>query len=454
MSDMHPELPCAERKGSAARTEAGACRRVNGRHARSKKSICIISQLHPSMNPRLVAGYKVSVIAAEFSARGRQADEEFRNRAWRIVARARFGPEAPWMTRIAELVRRTVAHTAYNLGIAHPHIVRAAWHPAGPALVRAAKRQRVDLYIGHLVSGLAAAAVAARHNGALYSFDAEDFHPGDLPDEPAYAAENRMVRLIEERYLTGCAYTTAAAPLIAEAYRDEYGITLPKTVLNVFPLSYAPTKPTAAGAARPGPSVYWFSQTIGPTRGLECAIKAIALAKTVPHLCLRGKPASGFAETLSAIAAEAGVSDRVHILEPGPPSEMERLAALHDIGLAGEIGETRNRSIALTNKQFTYLLAGLPIAMSDIPAHRAFAASLKDCISLYRVDCAQSLADVLDGFLEESSTLELARARAHRLGQQRFNWDQEKHGLVQEVDKVLLDDSNPSAAEQQYVGTP
>src|SRR5262249_50160267 len=155
-------------------------------------------------------------------------------------------------------------------------------------------------------AALSAAAVAARMHGARYAYDAEDFHLGDWPNVPAYEIERRLVRAVEGRYLPGCAYVTAASPGIARAYAEAYGIERPRVVLNTFPLAHAAPGPTPRGSAQPGPSLYWFSQIIGPERGLECAVRAIGRAATRPHLYLRGTPAAGFAATLLDLAQEAG----------------------------------------------------------------------------------------------------------------------------------------------------
>ena len=214
-------------------------------NAMTNLDICLITSLHPSMNPRLVkeadaltgAGYRVGVIAPDFSEWGRIADREFQDRMWQIIERPRFGPLSPRFVRIAELGRRALAGFATRmLGWTHPAIVRAAWHPVTPALVAAAKRHRADLYIAHMVSSLSAAAIAASHHGARYAFDAEDFHAGDFPEHPQFAHQKKMGDCIERNYISGCAYVTAASPLIADAYCERYGIERPTVVLNTFPL--------------------------------------------------------------------------------------------------------------------------------------------------------------------------------------------------------------------------
>src|SRR5207302_933595 len=99
-----------------------------------------------------------------------------------------------------------------------------------------------DLYIAHYVPGLAAAALAARRRGAMLGFDAEDFHSGEAAGEAADTLRMDMVRTLERALLPSCVHATAAAPLIAEAYETQYGIS-PTTVLNVFPLAMAPAEP-------------------------------------------------------------------------------------------------------------------------------------------------------------------------------------------------------------------
>jgi glycosyltransferase involved in cell wall biosynthesis len=397
------------------------------------------------MNPRMVkdadtlaeAGYDVSVIAPTFSRQATEADRVFADCAWRIVASPQFGPEAPTLIRIRELMRRQAARILVErFGLDNPAIVRAAWHSVTPDLVAAAKGVKADFYIAHLVAALPAAAIAAATNRVPFAFDAEDFHLGDPPDGPAYDVVRHMTRAIEGSYLPKCAYVTAAAPRIADAYVNAYGIPRPTVVLNAFPRSNAPPRPTARGTAI-GPSVYWFSQTIGPDRGLECALRAIARARTRPHLYLRGTPAAGYIEKLRNLALQGGIGDRLHILPPGSPSEMERLASIHDVGLAGEIGLTVNRRIALTNKLFTYLLAGLPIVASAIPSQADFAKDVPEAVRLYPVDDHEGLATALDALLDDETALSAARFAAYSYGQNRYNWDVEKLILIDTVRAAL-----------------
>ena len=383
------------------------------------------------------AGYAVSVIAADFTPWARDADQSFAGRSWKVVRTLSFGPHSPLASRAIQLARQHSARVMVAAGVRNAPVVLAAWHPIGPDLVRAALGVRADLYIAHYPAALPAAAIAAQRHQARYAFDAEDFHLGDSPQGPDYDLQRQMVRAIEARFLPACACVTAASPGIADAYVKAYGIARPTVVLNVFPLAQAPCCPTPRGTATPGPSVYWFSQTIGSDRGLECAVRAIGQAQSRPHLYLRGTPAVEFLDHLRKIASDAGALDRLHVLPPAASSEMVRLAAVYDVGLVGDTGHTPNRRMALTNKQFTYLLAGIPVVMSNIPAHHDIALAIGDAARLYPVDNPVNLAAALDALLGDPAALAAARDAAWRLGQNRFNWDVEQAKLLGCVEAAL-----------------
>lgn len=408
--------------------------------------ICLISPGHLTSNPRLVkeadaltdAGHEVTVISGWSFPPHQAEDRRFESRPWSHHHRVAFGALATPQRRFWQRLRQRLARLLVRLGAHSSAMAIRAWHPAGPDLNRVARRERADLYIAHYPAALPAAAQAARIHGGRYAFDAEDFHLGDFPEEPAYDFQRQLLRMIEGRYLPGCTFTTAASPGIADAYADAYGIPRPVVLLNVFPLAHAPEGPSPGGTTAPGPSLYWFSQTIGPDRGLECAVYAIALSQSKPHLYLRGFISEAYRHRLVSLARAEGVEDRLHLLPPAPPEQMERLAAAYDMGLVAETGATTNRRIALANKLFTYALAGVPALISNIPAHQRYAESAGETVRLFVTDDPQSLGATIDDLCRGDGTqLAQARLAAFQLGQDRLNWDKEQSRLLEVVTLAL-----------------
>lgn len=420
--------------------------RKKGEHSMPERAkICLVSPSHLSTNPRLVKearalksmGFEVEIVHGSFSVWGAESDRAIAAEIGTPCA-VPFGPvQASRATYLRQtFVRRTSCALARAGAFARP-FVEAAHSPLMADLAMKTAQVRADLYIAHYIAALPAAARAAKRHGAIYAFDAEDFHLGDLPDTPEHLLEKRIIRAIETLYLPSAAYVTAASPMIAEAYAETYGIPMPLTVLNVFPKHNAPAAPTPRGTAAPGPSLYWFSQTIGPGRGLETAIEAIARAQIRPHLYLRGTSARRYADELRRLAVQAGVGERLHFLDPAPPDDLERLGAAYDLGYVGELAETRNRQIAITNKLFSYLISGIPSLASDIPAHRRIAPDLGPAMSLFPIGDAAALAAALDAHLLDPPRLAAARAHAWRLGQDRYNWEAEAPLFLELVHSML-----------------
>lgn len=406
------------------------------------KRLCLVSPGHPASNPRLVkeaaalhgAGYNVTVVCGRYFPGNDPLDRPiFESSPWRwkVVDYSR-GTAA-----LAAKLRRRLTLRALHLGA--PVTLRLArWghHAAIGLLARAASRVPADLYIGHTVAGLAAAATAACANGARLGFDAEDFHPGESARAAEDAVGTRLIGRIESAWLPRCAHRTAAAPLIAEAYASTYRLPVPVTVLNVFPLTEAPPAPVAPARPHGVPQLYWFSQTVGPGRGLEQLIVTLGAMKQPCELRLRGWPASGYSDALQRHAAQAGFRGRLIFDPPAPSAQMATLAAACDLGLSLEEAESTNRDLCLTNKIFTYLLAGVPQLLTPTRAQRTLAPELGAAAILLTGD---TLADAarLDAYLADPAAQTAARAAAWRLGQTRYHWEKEREHLLASVARAL-----------------
>lgn len=409
--------------------------------------ICLVTTGHPSTNPRLVkeanaltaAGHVVRVVAAKFLRWADAADAEFAGRPW-AVSYVHFGEVAAGWERPYRRVRRAVARRAVSILGPRPGLTELALHYVVPELARMAAREPADLYIAHNLAALPAAFRAARRHGARLGFDAEDFHRGELPDHEAGSVTDRLVRWTEARYIPRCDYVTAASEGIASAYAEELGIPKPAVVRNVFPWRdrevALPESERTAEKPEGTVSLYWFSQTIGPERGLEDAIVALAALPEPVVLTLRGRWADGYEAELNVLAARHGVGRRVRYLPPAPPGEMVARAACHDVGLALEQPLTRNRQLCVTNKIYTYLLGGLPAVATDTAGQRAACCEAPEATRLVPPGDAQALARAVANLLEGPSVRAEARRAAERAART-LNWDVEQNVFLEQVHRVL-----------------
>jgi glycosyltransferase involved in cell wall biosynthesis len=322
-----------------------------------------------------------------------------------------------------------------------------------PELRAAAFRVDADLYIAHYSGALAAAGEVARRRGRLLAFDAEDFESGYYEYKSGPREIDRLTEDIEREYLPDCCYVTAASAGIGAAYAAKYGIAKPTTVLNVFPRSERPLAFRETNAKAPL-KLHWFSQTIGGDRGLEDVIGAMAMLQDCKvELHLRGRCVFGYHEELLRFAKKQGMDPvTIKFSPPAVSEEIIRLSAEYDVGLALEKAASPNRDLCLTNKIFSYLLAGNAVAATSTTGQKAIVEKLGAGGLLYQSGDCESLARGLRVWHDDRSKLEQARREAWSLGTSTFNWDLEKKKLAEVVDSVLSAQESGVAARSSAVG--
>jgi len=184
------------------------------------------------------------------------------------------------------------------------------------------------------------------------------------------------------------------------------------------------------------PSIHWFSQTLGPDRGLQDLFSALPLLKHQAEIHLRGNPTKGFEGWLANHVPE---SWRRHILLHSlvPNSELLSRVAEHDIGFAGEMKYCRNKDLTVSNKILQYLLAGIAVVASDTAGQSEVAEQAPGAVFLYPSGDAHALAARLDHLMSSVDTLSGAKAAALVASERTFCWERQEKVLLQSVERAL-----------------
>jgi len=412
----------------------------------ARARITVVTSGHLSTCPRMLksadalaeAGYQVRAVATRHEPWATDADADVRSRrSWpvEVVDYRRDGGAATyWRTGVEHRAARA-AVAAVGPGRAPLPIAARAFGRVHTSMVRAIAAAPADLIYGGTTGALAAIAEAARRTGTPYALDLEDFHSGETSG-PAASLVDALAARIEEAVLTGATFLTTSSEAIADAYRERYGVR-PSVVHNTFPLPPQPPDFTRAdsGLLR----VYWFSQTIGAGRGLEDAIAALGRAGVRADLTLRGRPHPGYLECLATLASAHAPRVTLRHQPPAPPDAMVDLARVHDVGLALEHGEPRNRALCLTNKVFTYLLAGLAIAGFDTPGQHDLGIDLGRAASLAPCGDIDALAGAFSRWASDPAALDCARRTAWEAAVRRWHWEHgEERGTLYRLVRETL----------------
>ena len=416
--------------------------------SRTGARFTLVTSAHVCNNPRLVkeadalhaAGYRVRVVAMDVDRAARANDDLLMTqRPWplRRVAAVRSGAAHGWLRwALSSLVQRFAWRVA-RAGWRNPTWVDRAYSRYVGALAAAASEEAADVVVAHNLEALPAAARASTRLAARLVFDIEDFHSGDVPQPERNQALVALLRDAESRYLPQCDALLASAQGIADEIVRRYDVRPPTVVLNAFPLADRSNSATdRLGARRESPSLYWYSQTIGPGRGLEEAIAGLGFSRTSAHLYLRGRVSDAYRKELTRLADASGVQAQLHFLAPAPADDMVALAAEHDIGLALEQPDTRNRQLCVTNKILTYLAAGIAVIATDTQGQREVMAGATGAGRLYPAGDAQAFARALSSLLESADALDTAHAASSAAAVRRYSWERERGVLIDALRRV------------------
>jgi glycosyltransferase involved in cell wall biosynthesis len=396
--------------------------------------VCLVGSTHPCHNPRLIReadtlaaiGHDVRVVAPSFMPELHEKDQRLiATREWRLVS-ADFRP-GTWRGKYKSMLVRGRKRFARELfgRLTWAGAVEYAFTAALPELKRLALRERADWYVAHAHPALPVAAAAAKHWQAKLGFDCEDLLAELGADPP------EIVRRIERKYLPVCDYVSVPSQAIAKRLQETNAIPAPIVLYNVFPLALADGLP--APAERPASRtlrLHWFGQTIGPGRGLEEAIEAIKLLGPGVELHVRGVISGEYRATLTDLAWQSGVSTNIVFHPQIDHDDLVRSLAEFDVGLALERPENGNTSRTVSNKVFSYLLAGLAVAATDTPGQREVMGQVPSAGFLYPAGEPGALAAELRRWQSDTQNMRATQQVAWDTARQRFCWDIEQRAFL------------------------
>jgi glycosyltransferase involved in cell wall biosynthesis len=303
----------------------------------------------------------------------------------------------------------------------------------GPAteMKRLALAQPAELTIVHTELGLAVGH-ALLANGRCVATDIEDWHSEDLLPQERRHRPILLLRKFERRLLNHCVYTSTTSNALADALHARYGGRRPSVVTNSFPLQPTPER---VDVARP-PHFFWFSQTIGPGRGLELFLAAWVRTKNPSQLFLLGEPRSGYRDELFKHISFSH-RDRLQFLPLVSPAELPAVIARHDIGLALEQPFIVNRDLTITNKILQYLNAGLAVVASSTSGQREVIAENPTAGILVEAHETTAFARALDDLLGDPAALAMRQKAARGLAETKYCWEHEASRLLALVEAAV-----------------
>lgn len=412
---------------------------------RRRQRIVLLTGNSLGLNPRAFkaagalahAGYDVEVFGAWLEPELKTRDQGLIDRApFRFVpvldcTQPGAGAAAARIVRRARskaasvLYRLTGQESAHQLG------------PAARAMMARAGRIEADLFIAHSEAALYVASALLRR-GRRVGVDMEDWFSDDLLPQARRGRPLRLLRSLEHDLLRCGAYASCPSRAMSEALADEHGCEPPTVIYNAFPLAERTASDGLRKERRDDSlvSICWYSQTIGPGRGLENLAGALRLLAHDVEIHIRGRAAPGTEHWLRSLLLERW-QRRLFFHPLVSNDELLSRVAEHDIGFAGEVCYCRSRDLTVSNKILHYLLAGLAVIASNTTGQCEVAAQAPDAVSLYQSGNPHALAQALTPLLESPERRRAAKAAASAAAERSFCWDKQVPALLAAVAGAL-----------------
>ncbi|MCB0696260.1 MAG: glycosyltransferase [Chitinophagaceae bacterium] len=399
----------------------------------SPGSIVIVTDQHLSANPRVWKeadalarnGYEVEIITRANNAMRKKKDMAILQKLHPSV---RYSPvvnaikaEIPALRDIYYRSRLKLVLLAKRLGFESRYLLST-----DPDKIYTESLSRnADLYIAHVECGL----FVGKHliqKGKKVAFDFEDWYSRD------YLSPVRAVKLLsslELHALQHGVYVTCPSVAMADALKQTYNVAdKPEALYNGF--ADSPVQEVANLRDDSMVNMVWFSQRVGPGRGLEKIAAVLKEVNTKVKLTLIGDCPPEYEATLN------DVFPKEHKLELVPPvshTELDNMLQQFDIGLALEEIYPESRNKTITNKILQYLQAGIKVLATNTDGQVEVAGCFPSSVRTVRTNDTTGWAAELDALIAEPVEREKIKEVYHK----HFSWAAQEVKLLSLVEKAL-----------------
>ena len=399
---------------------------------KTAKHIVIITGQHMVSNPRVWKeantlasnGYKVTILTTFYDKKKKEQDKQLLHNSIVYKAAVNLINGEGSLTDIffGRLCRRASKYvkiifkkdTAYLL----------VYRPVKQ--LKLAIAEHADLYIAHQETGLIIGSQLLK-KGEKVAFDIEDWYSRDYVNE---LRPTGFLRITETFVFQNGVFYTCPSNSMETALNYVYH---PNKRIEIIYNGFSIKESDRIALGKKNKfSLVWFSQVIGPGRGLETLMNALHF---VPHpvvVHLAGDYTDSFALYLKNMLIGTNHSLMFH-------SSMKHQDLVHflsrfNIALALENKFPDSRDTTITNKILQYLQAGNKILATNTKGQMEVAASFPDSVSIVEVNQPEQWARAIKQLIDQTYVRSEEQVAVFS---KKYSWEAQEEKLLQIVGNAI-----------------
>jgi len=278
-----------------------------------------------------------------------------------------------------------------------------------------------DLFICHQEAGLLLG-VQLLKEGKKVAFDFEDWY---AEENPHYFRSVDLFRKNELYALKHAAHVSCPSTAMSTAVQDYYNLDRQfSVVFNSFPIEniddrHIQKKPN---------SLVWFSQTVGPNRGIEDFVNILKLIDIPAEIHFIGFCSSSYKKYILECLNDTPHKVIIHALMKH--SDMLGFVKQFEYGLALEHSFPPSRDLTISNKILLYLQLNLHVIATSTKGHLELKPDFGDCISYIDTEKLAYSAELIRNLL-------IRQVNERFIDMGKYDWKVQEQKIIGLVEGVL-----------------
>lgn len=294
--------------------------------------------------------------------------------------------------------------------------------------------EKPDIYHAHDLDTLLICYLAGKRTKAKIVYDAHEYWPSRTSFNNKFLGfiknliREPLFRIMERLLIKKVDAVISANESSATAYSNYYKIKKPTALYNFHSLeNQKNSNVLRKSLGLENKKIILFLGGINKGRGILQLVESLKLFPEDFHLVFLGE--GPYKREGEQLAEKLNLSSRVHFLKAVRPNDVVKWASSASVGVSPIQNISKSYYFSSPNKVFEYIMAGLPIAVSNFP-------EMKKVLSKYEVgetfdpDDPKSIAQAIKRIFDDNTRYQKLKDNALKAAREEYNWEKESTKLI------------------------